>query len=259
MKYLRKNIEAEETTSAPIQRLMKLPDSSLAFIEAAREIEKPAALVDLFQSLIQTFGFKHFAAGSPSAQDHRNKTKTSVVRWPEGWAQRYACQSYVTLDPVGKAALSRAMPFRWRDLAGQATELGQRLMNEAREFGMIDGFAIGLHGEDRTTMCIAVAGEHYDLSPTEEACLHMSSIYFSAKLKELERPKSAKQQVCLTSRERECLSWVAAGKTDKDISVILGITAETARWYVTQAARKLDACNRPHAVALGIGLNLINI
>jgi DNA-binding CsgD family transcriptional regulator len=67
------------------------------------------------------------------------------------------------------------------------------------------------------------------------------------------------KKVHLTSREKECLSWVAAGKSDWEISVILGISESTARWYVVQAMEKLEVRTRPQAVAVGLVRNLISL
>jgi len=56
--------------------------------------------------------------------------------------------------------------------------------------------------------------------------------------------------VRLTPRERSALSWVAEGKSDWEISVILGLSAATVRFHVDNARRKLGAVTRAQAVAL---------
>ncbi|MBL8772352.1 MAG: helix-turn-helix domain-containing protein [Phenylobacterium sp.] len=54
----------------------------------------------------------------------------------------------------------------------------------------------------------------------------------------------------LTLRERDALQWVAAGKSDWEIGMILGVSPTTVRFHVDNARRKLGAVNRAHAVAL---------
>lgn len=56
----------------------------------------------------------------------------------------------------------------------------------------------------------------------------------------------------LTPRERECLQWAAAGKSEWEISQILGISEHTAEKHLLNAKTKLGAVNRVHAVAEGI-------
>jgi DNA-binding CsgD family transcriptional regulator len=54
----------------------------------------------------------------------------------------------------------------------------------------------------------------------------------------------------LSERELECIRWVAAGKTDWEIGMILGLSSSTARFHIENARRKLDASTRAQAVAI---------
>lgn len=55
--------------------------------------------------------------------------------------------------------------------------------------------------------------------------------------------------VHLTAREREALTWVSEGKSDWEIAVILGLSDTTVRFHVDNARKKLGAVNRAQAVA----------
>lgn len=50
--------------------------------------------------------------------------------------------------------------------------------------------------------------------------------------------------VSLTKREVECLRWAAAGKTNDEIGIILGLQRTTVRFHIRSASIKLDAVNR---------------
>jgi LuxR family transcriptional regulator, quorum-sensing system regulator CciR len=52
----------------------------------------------------------------------------------------------------------------------------------------------------------------------------------------------------LTRREVECLRWAAQGKTDKEISIILGRSHATVRFHIQNAGEKLDSVNRSQAI-----------
>jgi transcriptional regulator EpsA len=56
------------------------------------------------------------------------------------------------------------------------------------------------------------------------------------------------QQWGLTSREAEIVSWVAMGKTNPDIGMILGISAFTVKNHLQRIFKKLDVSNRAQAV-----------
>ncbi|TIT89542.1 MAG: helix-turn-helix transcriptional regulator, partial [Mesorhizobium sp.] len=56
----------------------------------------------------------------------------------------------------------------------------------------------------------------------------------------------------LTPRERECLQWAAVGKSEWEISQILGISEHTSEKHLLNAKSKLGAANRVQAVAEAI-------
>jgi len=61
----------------------------------------------------------------------------------------------------------------------------------------------------------------------------------------------------LSDRERECLYWVAEGKTAGEVAMILGVTANTVNSYLSHAIRKVGASNRAMAIATAIRAGLI--
>lgn len=62
----------------------------------------------------------------------------------------------------------------------------------------------------------------------------------------------------LTLREKECLTWAAAGKTNWEIGYILNIAERTAEHHLANATRKLDAVNRCQAVARAVSMGLVS-
>jgi DNA-binding CsgD family transcriptional regulator len=61
----------------------------------------------------------------------------------------------------------------------------------------------------------------------------------------------------LSAREAECLRWVALGKTDSEIAIILSISPRTARFHIENAKRKLHVATRVQAVAEALRLHAI--
>jgi DNA-binding CsgD family transcriptional regulator len=51
----------------------------------------------------------------------------------------------------------------------------------------------------------------------------------------------------LTGREKEILGWIAEGKTNVEIAVILDISASTVKKHVEHIFEKLDVTNRTAA------------
>lgn len=69
-------------------------------------------------------------------------------------------------------------------------------------------------------------------------------------------PKSRFPQL-LTRREIEVLHWVAAGKSNVEQAIILGISAETVAFHLKNIFRKLNVTNRAAAVHFAASMGLI--
>ena len=65
------------------------------------------------------------------------------------------------------------------------------------------------------------------------------------------------RQTRLTPRELDCLRWCSRGKTNWEISRILGLSERTVEHYLSRANRKLGTATRAQAVARALQLELI--
>jgi DNA-binding NarL/FixJ family response regulator len=63
----------------------------------------------------------------------------------------------------------------------------------------------------------------------------------------------------LTHRERQILTYIADGNTNKQIANILNISEQTIKNHVSAILRKLNANDRAHAVVLAIRRGLIRL
>lgn len=87
--------------------------------------------------------------------------------------------------------------------------------------------------------------EFSELSMTMEGLSRrFLSSYVAATRKNAYLPTPA----ALTVRESECLRWAAFGKTDAEISTILGRSHGTIRYHLTRICQKLEADNRAQAI-----------
>jgi DNA-binding CsgD family transcriptional regulator len=61
----------------------------------------------------------------------------------------------------------------------------------------------------------------------------------------------------LSTREKEIMQWIAAGKSQQDIGDILNISHRTVEVHLRSARQKLHALTTPQAVGRAINLGLI--
>jgi len=63
----------------------------------------------------------------------------------------------------------------------------------------------------------------------------------------------------ITSREKECIYWIAMGKTDNEIAQLMSIGKWTVVAHIKSAKYKLGCSNRASTVAKAISMKIINI
>ncbi|MEZ5811624.1 MAG: helix-turn-helix transcriptional regulator [Rhizobiaceae bacterium] len=63
----------------------------------------------------------------------------------------------------------------------------------------------------------------------------------------------------LSAREKECLEWIARGKTSFEIAQITNLSMHTVNHYLANSLTKLNASNRVHAVVKAVALGVISL
>ncbi|SEB71655.1 LuxR family transcriptional regulator, quorum sensing-dependent transcriptional regulator [Nitratireductor aquibiodomus] len=127
------------------------------------------------------------------------------------------------------------------------------------------GHALSLRGDDRFDQLEALEKECLQLSargrsvPEIAETLALSEKEVSVHLEQAKRKLGPGHTLYrqggeprLTPREKECLQWAALGKSEWEVSQILGISEHTAEKHLLNAKTKLGASNRVHAVAEAI-------
>jgi LuxR family quorum sensing-dependent transcriptional regulator len=95
------------------------------------------------------------------------------------------------------------------------------------------------------------ARKQLTLSPIERALLRGMAIAVHDRAHaSVGLGETAPPPVNLTQRELDCMRWVAAGKTDAEIGIILGIATATAHYHVEHVKKKFHTGSRSEAVAL---------
>ena len=88
--------------------------------------------------------------------------------------------------------------------------------------------------------------------------IHLAAIALTERIAKLHR-SSMTSAVSLTSRERECLLWLARGFRNCRIAERLGVSSVTVEFHISNACRKLKARTRGQALVRAIQLGLLAI
>jgi DNA-binding CsgD family transcriptional regulator len=180
------------------------------------------------------------------------------VRWmfrnlPRDWAQLSDQRGIPTRSPALMAARQRTSSFTFADVCDQLPLEQREIWRSVREWGWNNGFVVPVHGPGGYFSYVSIASPEHDLNLTysNRAEIQMFALLAHERCQALDRASSPfRPRLSLSERELECMRWVAAGKTDWEIGMILSISATTVKFHVNGARRKLGAVTRPQATAI---------
>ncbi len=216
----------------------------------------------LLSKLLDHYGLKSVAyLGSGVTGRPEDGPYLAVTYSPE-WVEHYKARHFVEIDPAIQVGLRRMLPIDWSEF-DRESERVRRLFSEASEFGLgRRGLSVPVHGRhgDRALLSITSDAGEKDwhqlrlkyMRDFQVLALHMhQAILRLAGGQSIEQPS-------LSPRERECLLWIAEGKTYWETAVILGLSEHTVRCYLESARHKLGAANNSQAVNKAGRSNLLS-
>jgi len=215
--------------------------------------------MEFFRHEIAQVGFHSYIM---VAVDKRDFPRRVMARaWHPQWAALYERENMSEADPVRRQLWLSLNPFLWSEVRYNPRQdtRAKFIMRRAGDFRMNEGFYVPIQHGRSPIAGINVSGEKPDLGPGVRAALHIMALFAYNRFRALAKPPSSHSANLLTKRECEVLQWVSAGKSDWDISAILHISERTARAHVTNAARKLNAANRPAAIAEALRVGEISL
>jgi DNA-binding CsgD family transcriptional regulator len=114
--------------------------------------------------------------------------------------------------------------------------------------------AVPIHVDGRYVVSFVLNRSRREFSERERECLevirpHLGALYrFGVAIRRADERFADAASLPLTPRERGVLQWVAAGKTDRDIAAILGISPRTVHKHLQRVYEKLGVETRTAAV-----------
>lgn len=255
--------------------------------EAIDAVESCTSLDELratFQRLIENYGFASFAyvdVGHPEVDGPFVLATTD-----RAWDDTYRDNGFIHCDPMISVVRRTNLPFHWGEVAmpqrlGKRKPGALRVMEAARDHGLQEGLVVPFHFVDKigrvnSASCVffwkdAPSRFFFTLRHKKRE-LHLLMIYWAQKVTDIAELKSKRikrretneagdplEQVSLTDREREVLTWAARGKTLAETATILSISVQTVDFYTRNALKKLGAHNKTHGAVIAARIGLIDV
>jgi LuxR family transcriptional regulator, quorum-sensing system regulator CinR len=250
----------EKRSTSDEQMVTSAPDNP-RLLEAFSIIDHTPEMEDTIAKLRDFLNVDHLVyhsskmGVSPSADPYFRLT------YPASWIKRYVQMGYVDIDPVVREGFLRTLPFEWSELKVQTAEEVEFLADALAH-------GVGPHG-----LSVPVQSKHghralfsISFSRSEREWLDFVSTSKSTLIQIAHRVHRrvisevfGDDRPHLTTRELECLRWIALGKDSSEIAIILNISPHTAREYLKSARFKLDCVTSAQAVSKAAKLGLLTL
>lgn len=219
------------------------------FVTAAANVPSMADLHALIESAVRQLGFDYFAIVHHVLFGRPEDEHVRLTNYPLEWVGFLRELSKLT-DPVVRAAERMASGFKWDQLESllSMTAAEAEYMREAARHGICQGYTVPNHvpGETFGSCSFSIG----DGKPFPEAGISaaqaLGSFAFEAARKLVrQRPGQIYLQPApLSERQRECLLFVARGKSDSVIADLLDIRPKTVNEHIEAAKRRYSVATR---------------
>ncbi|MER9496209.1 LuxR family transcriptional regulator [Mesorhizobium sp. M0320] len=234
------------------------------FLEQTDGVAQSEHLFDLLSAFALNFHCRwvSYDSISPGAEGLKSVRGDPAVllNFPEEWQEHYYERGYDRTDPIIKTCRTRADAFRWSEVYKDVctTQDERRVLDEAATFGLRSGISIPLHGPGRNFAIMSFAqAESGELHNSTITYLQLAALHFHRKVMKFASSRDAERGPDLSPRERECILWIAKGKSSWEVGQILAISVDTVNFHVKNILRKMDTSNRTSAATKAISLGII--
>lgn len=231
------------------------------FQERASRCTSAEDLRILLEEVTKELGFQYFALLHHRCVHSASDRFIRLDNYPAGWEEELISRHDVAADPVHVASLRTNAGFGWDEL-GELLPLSpsqRRILERSRYHGLGPGFTVpaNVPGEPSGSCSFAVRRGR-SLPVRQLMSAELIGVHAFRAARRIHGFGAAEAVPRLSRRERQCLRLVAAGKTDWEIAVILGISVETVHQYVKRARAAYDVVSRAQLVACGLRDSLVS-
>lgn len=176
------------------------------------------------------------------------------VSYSNEWLYMYGKQQYAMVDPVLQSLLCSFKTQMWEQTYKKTSSRRQcEFIEEARAYGLTNGMTTGLlEPSRRFASFFSFAGGDVRDAERYRALVEYLIPYLHKVLISNTHTPLPNRVKGLSPRETTVLMWMKQGKTNWEISRILGVSERTVRFHVEGIFMKLDVSSRTQAVAFAI-------
>ncbi|MBI3378199.1 MAG: autoinducer binding domain-containing protein [Nitrospirae bacterium] len=233
-----------------------LLDLILANLSCTKE-EELRELINKLKSLIP-FEFALCGLGEITTNCTVNSYNIINISYPSDWLEFYVLQRFDKVDPIVKENFLNFRLQYWADTYKKSMT-SKVFISHAEDFGLRGGYTDGLRNfKGNTGSLFSFAGTSIKRCPRTEIILKYLVPHLHQALTRILR----QNKTCntpLSPKEKEVLKWLKEGKSTWEISVILSISQDTAKFHIKNIMQKFGAVKRSQAVAIALEQGVFDI
>jgi len=229
---------------------MPMPAMLMDFVSIMEGI---ATIEDLYAALAAItieLGFQHFALTHHRFRPDPGPPAIRLHNYPEAWAEHYDRNGLGAIDPVHRASQLVCAGFTWKSIVQfmSLSKSDYQIFALGRDHGISDGFTIpaNVPGEFSGSVTFACSDGLFVPRAVVPAAQVAGSFAFEAvrRLQSSRGTVNTRHHPALTDRQRDCVKWVALGKSDWEIGCILGISKPTVTLHLKNACERYNVSKR---------------
>ena len=219
------------------------------FVAAAADVTSMAELRSLIDDATRDLGFDYYAIVHHVCFGRPSKDNVRLSNYPVEWLALMR-EKGRPADPVLKVAERTSSGFKWSALESliSLNEAERAHLRLAASFDIIQGYTVPNHipGETFGSCNFAVRGKRAFPDDNISAAQALGSFAFEAARRIIkQRPGEIYLEPApLSERQRECLLFVARGKSDSVIADLLAIRPKTVNEHIEAAKRRYSVATR---------------
>ena len=221
------------------------------FTEWASSCSSLSQLRSVLKKASAQLGFDYFALLHHSSLERSGGELVRIDNYPDGWVDELLGEGLAADDPVHFASRRSNAGFAWAEIETivALSALQRSILSRSTRFGLGDGFTVPVNvpGEPSGSCSFAVRNGR-SLPRGRLMCAELVGAHAFRAARRIHDLPRRRARPHLSRRELECVRLAAAGKTDFEIALILGIAHETARQYLKRARAAYDVVTRSQLV-----------
>jgi LuxR family quorum-sensing transcriptional regulator LasR len=216
---------------------------------------------DALAAICATLGFDGFLFGGRYQTGGTRYVEQIVSNYSPSWRARYQDPDFIHADPTFDHARTSISPLVWSDRI-YASAAQRAYQQEALRHGLAEGATFPVHGRNgdvarlnlSLTRADAPARAHVRAMLMWGALLATMTHEATGRVV---RQRGHPAPPALTRREAEVLDWIAAGKSNWEISRLVAITEHGVSHHVRNILLKFEVGCRHQAVAKAIAFGVL--